>query len=173
LVLLYASTHVDVRLISYSKGKEKAKALSASPVAASYIPSISFSFYNSSIPFRPSPLPAETVDIEAQSEELVLGSDVDEKVGELTSFDEELHVIPLYLWFSAHISYSMGALSSEEVADADDAEMKARDSGEKNGKDDRRADNSADHLSVMYLPCQDPMLAKIYQGLPALPCVAA
>lgn len=42
-VLLYAVTDVAVRLVSqvpYSKGKEKAKALSASPAAASYVRSI-------------------------------------------------------------------------------------------------------------------------------------
>lgn len=65
---------------------------------------------------------------------------------------------------SIHTSYSIGDLSLEEVADGhrDNAEMK--DGVGKVGK-------GADHLSVMYLPCQDPLLVKIYQDLPTLPCV--
>lgn len=102
-----------------------------------------------------------------------MGSDVEEKVGGTTCSNEELYVVPLYPWFSAHISYSLGALPLEEVADADDAKMKRRDSEEGNsGEDDCRADEVADNLSVMYPPCQDPLLVKIYRGLPTLPCVA-
>lgn len=39
------------------------------------------------------------------------------------------------------------------------------------GEDGSFADCAADHLSVMFPPCQDPLLVKIYKGLPALPCV--
>jgi hypothetical protein len=109
--------------------------------------------------------------MEAQSEELISwgASDVDEKVGDPTRSDEKSYAFPFYLWFLAHIYYSVGALLSEEVADVDNTEMKGKDSKDENGKDDHGADNGTGNLSVMYPPCQDPMLVKIYQGLPALP----
>ena len=44
---------------------------------------------------------------------------------------------------------------------------------EENGEDGSVAHHAADHLSVMYPPCQDPLLVKIYQGLPVLPCVVS
>lgn len=108
--------------------------------------------------------------MEAQSEELISWgvSDVDEKVGDPTHSDKESYTFPFYLWFLAHIYYSVGALLLEEVADADNTEMKGKDGKDENGKDDHGADNGTANLSVMYLPCQDPMLVKIYQNLPAL-----
>lgn len=72
----------------------------------------------------------------------------------------------IYGLFGLHyymISYSGGALPSEEVADANaDAnkvDMKAKDS--ENDEYDKD-DSGANHLSVMYLPCQDPLLFKMY-----------
>jgi len=55
------------------------------------------------------------------------------------------------------------------MAAVNDADMKYQDHGEENRINE--ADNTADSLSVMFPPCQDPLLVKIYQGLPALPCV--
>ena len=53
------------------------------------------------------------------------------------------------------------------------AKVKDQNSEEENEivEDGHKSEKVADHLSVMYLPCQDPMLVKIYQGLPALPCI--
>lgn len=76
------------------------------------------------------------------------------------------YAISFYLEFFAHVSYSVGALPLDEaIEDANDAEMKGQDSDgrdrnskEKNGK----ADSGIDHLSIMYMPCQDPLLVKIY-----------
>ena len=68
----------------------------------------------------------------------------------------------IYVFFGLYyymIWYSVGALPLEEVADASKGEIKAKD-GENNkcGKDD----SGADHLSIMYPPCQDPLLFKMY-----------
>lgn len=111
---------------------------------------------------------------DAEAEELIswAASDADEKVGEPTCSDEELYAVSLYFWFLAHISCSVGALPLEGVSDANNAEAKGQDGEEENDDNDRVADNSTDHLSVMYPPCQDPLLFKIYQDLPALPYVA-
>lgn len=39
--------------------------------------------------------------------------------------------------------------------------------------DDGNVDSGDNHLTVMYPPCQDPLLVKIYRGLPTLPYVTA
>ena len=100
-------------------------------------------------------------DVEQESGELISwGSDSDGKNGEPPHSDDETYADPLYVWFSPNISYSVGVVRSEGVVDVD------------TGNIDSNADGGADPLSVMYPPCQDPILVKIYQGLPALPCVA-
>jgi hypothetical protein len=70
---------------------------------------------------------------------------------------------------------SVGPLRSDEEANVnlDNAEMEVRFNEEENGEDDRNAPSGADHLAVMYSPCQDLLLAKFYRGLPTLPCVAS
>ena len=101
-------------------------------------------------------------DNEAQFDEL--NSDDEEKVGEPTNSDDELYAFSLYsnLFGSYIVSYSVVA-----------AEVKDQNSEEENeiDEDARKAEKPevADYLSVMYPPCQDPMLVKIYKGLPALP----
>lgn len=67
----------------------------------------------------------------------------------------------------AHKSYSVGPLPSDEDANA------SRDNAEEDGEGGGNAHSGANPLSVMYPPCQDPMLFKIYQNLPTLPCVAS
>ena len=102
----------------------------------------------------------EIIENEAQSDDLV--SDIKE----LYTFLHYLCIFWLIYYYM--IWYSVGALPLEEVADASKGEIKAED-GENNeyGKDD----SGADHLSIMYPPCQDPLLFKMYRGLPALPYV--
>jgi hypothetical protein len=76
-----------------------------------------------------------------------------------------------------HKASSVGPLPSDEVTSAnpDNAEMEVQATGNEggNGEDDHSAHGSADGLSVMFSPCQDPLLVKIYRGLPVLPCVAS
>ena len=76
-----------------------------------------------------------------------------------------------------HKAISVVPPPSDEDASAnpDNVEMEDQAAGneEGNGEDDRSTHGSADGLSVMFLPCQDPLLVKIYLGLPVLPCVAS
>jgi len=58
------------------------------------------------------------------------------------------------------MSHRVDELANDNIADQD------------SGEEICQVDNKADRLSVMFPACQDPLLAKIYQGLPALPCVA-
>jgi len=69
----------------------------------------------------------------------------------------------------------VGPLPSDDDANTNrnDVEMEDLVDEVENGEDDCAARSGADRLSVMYPPCQDPMLVKIYQGLPTLPCVAS
>lgn len=74
----------------------------------------------------------------------------------------------------AHKSFSACPLPSDDDSNAnrDSAEVEDQVHEEENAGDDRITPSSADHLSVMYPPCQDRLLVKIYQGLPTLPYVA-
>lgn len=51
--------------------------------------------------------------------------------------------------------------------------MEDQGNEEEISEDDCNAHSSADSLSVMFPPCQDPLLVNLYRGLPALPCVAS
>lgn len=80
----------------------------------------------------------------------------------------------------AHKSISAGPPPSEDDADANagansDTGGGVEDQliGEEYVEDADITPGGADHLSVMYPPCQDPLLVKIYQDLPTLPCVAS
>jgi hypothetical protein len=70
---------------------------------------------------------------------------------------------------------SVGPPPSDEDAKVnhDNAEMEVRFNEEENGEDGHNAPSSADHLAVMYPPCQDLLLVKFYRNLPTLPCVAS
>jgi len=57
----------------------------------------------------------------------------------------------------------------DNITNINDVETQGQDSGEENCQ----ADNGADRLSVMFPACQDPLLTKIYRGLPNRPCVAS
>ena len=107
---------------------------------------------SSFLPFRPSPLPAEIVDVEAQTEELI-------------SWESESYAVSFYGFLLMYLTVWVLCHWMKSTEDANDAEMKGQDSDgedgnseEKNGKDD----SGVDHLSVMYMPCQDPLLVKIY-----------
>ena len=75
----------------------------------------------------------------------------------------------------AHNSYSVGPLPSDDGANAnpDHSDMEDQINEGENSQDDCNADSGVDPLSVMYPPCQDPLLVEIYRGLPTLPCVAS
>ena len=67
----------------------------------------------------------------------------------------------------------MGPPPSDEGAntDLDHADMGVQLNEGENSQDGCSAGSGVDHLSVMYPPCQDPLLVKIDQGLPTLPCI--
>ena len=67
------------------------------------------------------------------------------------------------------------SLPSDQEASGNrgDVEMEGQGNEEEIGEDDCNAHSSADSLSVMFPPCQDPLLVNLYRGLPALPCVAS
>jgi hypothetical protein len=65
----------------------------------------------------------------------------------------------------------VGAVLSDGIGNGD--RVVAAMDNEEHGEVDCDSDSGADCLSVMYPPCQDPLLAKIYQGLPTLPYVEA
>ena len=67
----------------------------------------------------------------------------------------------------------MGPLPLDEGANTnlDQADMEDQINEGENSQDNRNTDSGVDHLSVIYRPCQDDLLVKIYRGLPTLPCV--
>jgi hypothetical protein len=73
-----------------------------------------------------------------------------------------------------HKSCSACPPPSDEEASANRGKVEMEDlaNEEENGEGGSNAHSGADSLSVMFPPCQDPLLANIYRGLPALPCVA-
>lgn len=162
MLLVYAATDVKFRMISQlpdSKGKEKAKEPSASPTAASYVPficlgNITCVYFLDRLHYL----------------RRLLKMKCNLMISFLTLMNCTLSFVT-YGFFSLYyymILYSAGALPLEEAADANKAEMKAEDGeNDEHGKDD----SGANHLSVMYPPCQDPLLFKMYRGLPALPYV--
>ena len=76
---------------------------------------------------------------------------------------------------STHKHCSVGPLPSDEEASTDrgNTDMEDRANQEEGGEDGGDAHSSADSMSVMFPPCQDPLLVNIYRGLPALQCVAS